>query len=327
MSSDTTAGAAWQAEYPFEPHTVEVAGQRLHFVDCGSGPAVVMLHGNPTWSFMYRHLIQGMAPTHRAIAPDHLGCGLSDKPQDRACRLADHIANLETLLDEHLRLKRLSLVLHDWGGAIGMGYAVRHPERIERIVVLNTAAFVLGRCPWRIRVCKIPGFGALAIRGFNAFARGALTMAVGKGHSLDAKARAGLLYPYDSWRNRVGLLRFVQDIPLTSSHPTWDTLATIQKSLHLLADKPMLLCWGGQDFCFNDSYLAVWKRYFPQAAVQCFDDAGHYVLEDAHDRVVPLVRSFLTRRQPPEHGRSRRVRGVDHGRDDGCRTDSQHLAP
>ncbi len=299
MSSDPKAGTAWRTEYPFEPHYLDVQGQRLHYVDCGSGPAVVMLHGNPTWSFMYRHLIQGLAPTHRAIAPDHLGCGLSDKPQSPACRLADHIAHVETLLNDHLRLKRLSLVVHDWGGAIGMGYAVRHPERIEKIVVLNTAAFLLGRCPWRIRLCRIPGFGALAIRGFNAFARAALTLAVGKGHTLDANARAGLLYPYDSWRNRVGNLRFVQDIPLTSCHPTWDAVATIQKGLHLLADKPMLVCWGSQDFCFDNSYLAVWQRYFPRATVQRFDDAGHYVLEDAHDRIVPLVQGFLNEAASP----------------------------
>lgn len=293
MSSDPTAGAAWRSEYPYEPHFIEVRGQRLHVVDCGGGPAVVMLHGNPTWSFMYRHLIKDLAPTHRVIAPDHLGCGLSDKPQDLPCRLADHIANLEALLNDHLGLKRLSLVVHDWGGAIGMGYAVRHPERIERLVVLNTAAFLLGRCPWRIRVCRLPGVGALAVRGLNAFARAALTMAVGPGHTLEARARAGLLYPYDNWHNRVGIMRFIQDIPLTAGHPTWDTVATIQKSLHLLADKPTLICWGAQDFCFNDAYLAVWQRYFPRAEVQRFDDAGHYVLEDAHERIAPLVRGFL----------------------------------
>ena len=207
--------------------------------------------------------------------------------------LGDIHANLEALLNEHLQLKSLSLVVHDWGGAIGMGYAVRHPERIKRIVLMNTAAFLPGRCPWRIRMCRIPGLGALAIRGLNAFALSAARMAVGKGHALADRARAGLLYPYDSWHHRAGILRFVQDIPLTSRHPTWDTLATIQKSLHLLADKPMLICWGGQDFCFNDGYLAVWQRYFPRAVVHRFDDAGHYVLEDARDRVVPLVKGFL----------------------------------
>jgi cis-3-alkyl-4-acyloxetan-2-one decarboxylase len=286
--------AGWQAEYPFEPHLLEVRGQRLHVVDSGAGPAVVMLHGNPTWSFMYRHLIRALAPTHRVIAPDHLGCGFSDKPQLRAYRLADHIANLEGVLDEHLRLKRLSLVVHDWGGAIGMGYAVRHPERVDRIVVLNTAAFLLNRCPLSIRACRIPGFGALAVRGLNAFVRAALTDAVGKDHPLDANARAGLLHPYDSWHNRVAILRFVQDIPLSRRHPTWDTLATIQKSLHLLADKPMLIGWGDQDFCFNETSLELWQRYFPRAEVHRFADAGHYVLEDARDRIIPLVQAFLS---------------------------------
>jgi len=284
---------AWRAEYPFEPHYAAVGGGRLHYVDCGQGAPVVMLHGNPTWSFMYRRLAQALAGSHRVVVPDHIGCGLSDKPQDWSYRLKDHVANLETLLNGRLGLERMTLVVHDWGGAIGMGYATRHPDRIERLVILNTAAFLLGRCPWRIRVCTWPGFGALAIRGANAFARAALRMAVGRGHCLDETTQAGLLYPYDSWHNRIATLRFVQDIPLRHSHPTWDVLATIQKNLHLLAEVPMMICWGDQDFCFHEGFLAVWQSYFPQAAVHRFPDAGHYVLEDAGDRIIPLVKAFL----------------------------------
>ena len=293
MSSAQPAHGAWQSEYPFEANYLEVGGQRLHVVDTGTGPAVVMLHGNPTWSFMYRHLAQAMSATHRVIVPDHVGCGWSDKPQDWPYRLADHIANLETLLNERLRLPRLSLVVHDWGGAIGMGYAVRHPERIEKLVVLNTAAFLMNRCPWRIRASRLPGLGAVAIRGLNAFVRAATVMAVGRTHRLSQAARTGLLAPYDSWANRVGVLRFVQDIPMRPSHPTWDTLATIQKSLHLLSDKPMLICWGDQDFCFGAAFLEVWQRYFPRAETHHFADAGHYVLEDAGERIIPLVQAFL----------------------------------
>jgi len=293
MSLRPDSQAEWRASYPFEPHYAAVGGGRMHYVDVGSGAPVVMLHGNPTWSFMYRHLAQALAPTHRVIVPDHIGCGLSDKPGDWSYRLADHVANLETLLNGRLGLERLSLVVHDWGGAIGMGYAIRHPDRIDRLVILNTASFLLSRCPWRIRVCTWHGFGALAIRGGNAFARAALRMAVGKEHRLDRATRAGFLYPYDSWAHRIAHLRFVQDIPLRRGHPTWDTMATIQKNLHLLGEKPMLICWGGQDFCFHDGFLAVWQSYFPKAETHRFADAGHYVLEDAGDRIIPLVRGFL----------------------------------
>jgi haloalkane dehalogenase len=302
MTEPNANAEDWQAEYPFTPHYVSVNGHRLHVVDRGAGPAVLMLHGNPTWSFMYRHLVRALSPSLRVIAPDHLGCGLSDKPQDWPYRLSDHIANLEALVDEHLRLDRFSLVVHDWGGPIGMGYAVLHPERIDRLVLLNTAAFLLHRCPWRIRICKLPVFGPLAVRGANAFARAAITMAVGKGHCLSPAARAGMLRPYDTWRNRIAILRFVQDIPLNSRHPTWDLVATIQKNLHLLADRPVLICWGTQDFCFNEPFLEVWQRYFPRAQVHRFADAGHYLLEDAADRVVPLVQAFLeaSEAQPQE---------------------------
>jgi len=304
MNEPSTQPEPWQLEYPFAPHYVQVRGHRLHVVDQGSGPAVVLLHGNPTWSFMYRRVVQALAPTMRAIAPDHLGCGLSDKPQDWPYRLSDHVANLETLIDEHLRLERFSLVVHDWGGPIGMGYAVRHPERIERLVVLNTAAFLLHRCPWRIRLCRLPVFGPLALRGANAFARAAVSMAAGREHRLSPAARAGMLHPYDSWDNRVAILRFVQDIPVRSGHPTWDLLATIQKNLHLLADKPVLICWGLQDFCFNEPFLDAWQRYFPRAEAHRFEDAGHYLLEDAGDRVIPLVKRFLETPEPQAPGAS-----------------------
>ena len=150
--------------YPFRSQYLTLSGWKYHYVDEGSGDPLVMLHGNPTWSFYYRALIAAFSPTHRVIAPDHVGCGLSDKPQAYSYTLAQHINNLEALLDA-LELERLTLFLHDWGGPIGMGYALRHPERVKRFVVFNTAAFPVSRIPLRINVCKLPGFGALAVRG------------------------------------------------------------------------------------------------------------------------------------------------------------------
>ena len=284
----------WRALYPFSDHWLELGEQRrLHYVDEGSGTPVVMLHGNPTWSFYYRNLICGLRKSFRTVVPDHLGCGLSDKPQDYAYRLENHIRNLECLLLDTLHLDQITLVLHDWGGAIGMGFATRHPEKVSRIVVLNTAAFLLLDCPWRIRICRLPGFGTLALRGFNAFSRAALRMAVCRPEPLAPAVLAGLLAPYDSWHNRVAVQRFVQDIPLAPSHPTWQTLADIDARLPLLADKPMLICWGGRDFCFHDGFLAEWQRRFPRATAHRFAAAGHYILEDEGDAVLALIQSFL----------------------------------
>lgn len=276
--------------YPFRTRRLAVPGGTLSYVDEGEGPPVVLVHGNPTWSFYYRHLIAGLRERHRVIALDHMGCGLSDKPQRYPYRLANHIENLGRLI-EQLGLGSLDLVVHDWGGAIGMGWATQHPAQVRRLVVLNTAAFLSPRLPLRIAICRLPLFGALAIRGLNGFAGAATVMAVEQ--PMPAAVRQGYLLPYDSWAHRVAHLRFVQDIPLHPSHPTWATVDAIDRELVILRDKPMLILWGGRDWCFNDHFLAGWLRRFPDAQAMRFDHAGHYVLEDVHHEIVPRVQRFL----------------------------------
>lgn len=289
-----TSTPVWRALYPFPAQYQALNdGFRLHYVDTGSGDAVVLLHGNPSWSFLYRDVIAALQADWRVLAPDHLGCGLSDKPPQAAYTLAQHIRNLEELLLDRLGLQRLHLVVHDWGGAIGMGFAVRHPQAVGRLVVLNTAAFHLPRCPWRIRVCRWPALGPLLVRGCNAFARGALAMAIRHRERCTPAVRAGYLAPYGTWASRLALLRFVQDIPLTPRHPSWPTLTDLEARLPSLRQHPMLICWGMRDFCFTPHFLSRWQQLFPHARVHTFPDAGHYLLEDAGERVVPLIQSFL----------------------------------
>ena len=249
-----------------------------------------MVHGNPTWSFFFRHLITPVAASNRVIAPDHIGCGLSDKPQRYPYTLETHINNLATLIDT-LGLEDITLVVHDWGGAIGKGYAVRNPGRIHSMVVMNTAAFAHSRIPARIAVCRLPVVGPLLLRGANAFCRAALFMATAKG--LTEAARAGYLHPYDSWGNRVAVNAFVRDIPMRPSHPSWPTLAGIDKGLSALQGKPMLIVWGLRDFCFNNLFFDEWRRRFPDAASMRINDAGHYLLDDAHREIAPVVGDFL----------------------------------
>ncbi len=276
--------------YPFAQQYVHVPGGRLHYLDEGSGPAILMLHGNPTWSFMYRRLVLALRERFRVIVPDHMGCGLSDKPQGYSYRLADHIENISRLV-QHLGLTDAGLVVHDWGGAIGMGYAVRQELPIRQIAVFNTSAFLSRNVPKRIAVCKLPGVGDVAIRGLNGFAGAAVHLAVAR--PLDADVKAGFLLPYRSYRDRVANLRFVQDIPLHAGHPTWQTVQAIDDKLHLFRDTPMEIMWGGRDWCFDDSFLRGWMRRFPHANVVRYDDASHYVLEDAHEAIVPRVQSFF----------------------------------
>ncbi|NLX18913.1 MAG: alpha/beta fold hydrolase [Desulfobulbus sp.] len=284
--------AAELAEYPFQPRYMHINGQSMAYVDEGHGPVVVMVHGNPSWSYLYRNLISALRGRYRCIAPDHLGCGFSAKPQDYPYRLHNHIDNLEQLLDS-LEIGRCVLVVHDWGGAIGLGWAGRHPERVAGVVVLNTAAFPSRRLPFRIALCRWPLLGPFLVRGLNAFARAATFMAVSK--RMSGAVASGFLAPYDCWANRIAIARFVQDIPMGPDHPSWSTLLAVERSLTHLQRCPLLLCWGGQDFCFNDTFYQEWCRRFPQIEAHYFPDANHYVLEDALPAIQPLIDSFLHR--------------------------------
>ncbi|MCX7048095.1 MAG: alpha/beta fold hydrolase [Candidatus Sumerlaeota bacterium] len=285
--------SAFRDEYPFESHYLEIDGVRYHYLDEGAGEAILMLHGNPTWSFYYRKLALGMRDSYRVIVPDHVGCGLSDKPQQYEYRLEQHIANVGRLV-EALKLERLNLAVHDWGGAIGFGFALRRPEIVKRFVVFNTAAFLSPNIPWRIAICRTPGFGDLAIRGFNAFARAAIFMACAKRERMTPAVRAGYLAPYNSWANRIATLRFVQDIPMSPRDQSYALMKTIDEQLGRFQNHPMLICWGAKDFCFNDSFLRTWRERFPKARIERFEDAGHYVVEDAHEEIIPLMRRFLS---------------------------------
>jgi haloalkane dehalogenase len=282
----------WKALYPFQSHWHAASGVRQHYLDEGSGSPLLMVHGNPTWSFYWRNLIRAFRDEFRVVAPDHIGCGLSDKPAVYDYTLKQHTENLLSLV-EQLDLRGATLLAHDWGGAIGLGAALRAPDRFARIILFNTGAFPPPFVPARIRACRIPGFGTLAIRGFNAFARAALSMAVRR--PLAADVAAGLVAPYDSWRNRIATLRFVQDIPLTPRHPTCQQLARLEAGLPELQSLPTMMIWGMRDWCFRPECLERLLLSFPQADVHRLADAGHYVVEDAHETIVPLVRDFLRR--------------------------------
>ena len=278
--------------YPFAPRFHDHGGVLQHYLDEGepTAPPVLCLHGNPTWSFAWRNLIPALAEGHRVIVPDHIGCGLSDKPQDYDYVLERHIENIERLVLS-LGLERITLVLHDWGGAIGMGFARRHPKRIARIALMNTAAFLSTEIPLRISICRVPGFGAFAVRGLNGFARAATMMAVTK--RMAPEIRRGYLLPYDNYRNRVAVHRFVQDIPLSPAHPSYPELEAIDASLERFRATPAALFWGERDWCFTPAFREVWQERLPRAEVHRFEDGAHYIFEDAADEVREGLLAFL----------------------------------
>ena len=290
--------APFAREYPFTSRVLDLDGIAYHFVDEGprEAPPLLLVHGNPTWSFLWRHAIGAFRGELRCVAPDHVGCGLSDKPRDYPYRLATHIANLERLALE-LDLERITLVVHDWGGPIGLGFAARHPERIARLIVLNTSAFTLGgwggHAPWRLRACRAPLLGELAIERLNAFARLAPWLALEDRSVLSPQARRGFLAPYAARGARTAALRFVQDIPLSESHPSYATLREVERGLEHFRKTPLCLIWGERDWCFTPAFRREWQRRFPEASVHRAERAGHWVIEDARADVLRWMRAFM----------------------------------
>ena len=284
--------------YPFASHFLDRSGLRYHYVDEGAGDPIVFVHGNPTWSFFFRELLRDLRSTYRVVAPDHIGCGLSDKPNDSrySYRLASRVADLGALIDHIAPNGRVTLVVHDWGGMIGMAWATQHPERLARLVVLNTAAFGLPpgkKLPWQIALIRNTPLGPILVRGFNAFVQGLVHYCSVR--PLEASVKAAYLAPYRSWKDRLAVLRFIQDIPLSPSDPSYALVRATEEGLSRLAQVPTLICWGERDFVFDADFLAGWKVRMPHAEVHTFADAGHLVLDDAGERIVPLVRAFLGR--------------------------------
>jgi len=281
--------------YPFAPHFFKIKDYNYHYVDEGKGEPIVMVHGNPTWSFYWRNLILGLQDQQRCVAVDHIGCGLSDKPQKYPYVLQQHTANLVALIDR-LDLHNITLVAHDWGGAIGLGAAVARRERFSGLVLLNTGAFPPPYIPWRIQACRIPVLGTVAIRGWNAFAGAALTMATERPQGLEPLVKSGLVAPYHDWSTRVAVDAFVKDIPWRSSHPTYAVLESLENSLATLAKLPVQLIWGMKDWCFTPECLQRFRRHFSHARVLELAQAGHYVVEDQPTEVLDEIRQFLRNR-------------------------------
>lgn len=287
-------------DFPFESHALDEGGIAMRYID--EGPAqdaspVLMLHGNPTWSFYYRRVIAALRSEHRVIVPDHVGMGLSDKPDETQYEftLARRVDDLEKLVDSLKLSQPLTLILHDWGGMIGMAYATRHPERIAKLVILNTGGFTLPKTkkmPWQLSLARTPLLGALLVRGLNAFCRGAVKDCVTR--PLPADVARAYLAPYDSWHNRLAVHRFIQDIPLRPGDRAYEIVADVEKNLGQFHDRPMLICWGMKDFVFDVHFLNRWIELFPAARVHRFEQAGHYVLEDAHEQIIPLIGKFVT---------------------------------
>ncbi len=288
-------------EYAFEHGFVETPHGRMHYVEAGRGDPVLCLHGNPTWSFLYREFLRGLSDGSRVIAPDLIGFGLSEKPRDvRGFSIEGHIDDVVALVDA-LDLREITLVFQDWGGPIGLGVAARRPERVRSLVVMNTIGFVPdgsgNGVPLALRVLRAPVVGEQLVQGLGLFHRAFVPIGIAR----PARSSEQVLRAYrevqGSWDERAGTLAFPRLIPNGPSHPSMAVLERTGKYLDSFTG-PVLLIWGMRDPVFDSKLLAEWRARFPDAPVLEIDDAGHFLQEDAPELIVPRVRAFLDETQP-----------------------------
>jgi pimeloyl-ACP methyl ester carboxylesterase len=295
---DWTFGGTW----PYEPNWLFTDGIRIHYVDEGprDGEAVVMLHGNPTWAYLYRNFIGPLAEAgFRAIAHDELGFGRSDKPErGKEYSVQRHAKHFAALMDE-LGLADVTLVVQDWGGPIGLNWAVDNPDRVRRLVLLNTwpggAVPEYPHPPLPFKLMRGPGTGELLVKGAQIFTRLFLFKGGTHPERLGENEKAAYLAPHPSWASRTGVLAYPRLIPWDDASPSWEVGRHNEENLGRLAGKPVLICWPDSDRAFKQKSLALWRARFPDADVHTIEESGHYVQEDAHEQVVPLILDFLRR--------------------------------
>ncbi len=262
----------------------------MHYIDEGTGPVIICLHGNPTWGFLFRNLVANLRHNFRVIVPDHLGCGLSDKPSDVFFRAADRIAHLEELLD-HLNVDSFSLVMHDWGGPIGTGLAVRRPTSVERLIYFNTTLAETSLLPRTIKLAASPLIGRLLTQHTMSFVK--LLTSLGVSDALEKEIKEGYHRPYRTQTSRRAIWGFVRDIPFSRSHPTAVLMNDVVARLPTLLDKPVKILWGMKDPCFHPSIFRHFSAHFPQADLVQIPQASHLLLEDTAVEIVAAVQDFL----------------------------------
>lgn len=289
-----------RTEYPWTPKrvTVDGDGNKMAYLDEGSGPAVLMLHGNPTWSYLYRNVVKGLSDSARCVAPDHIGFGCSDKPRDPLYHtLERHIRNLTAFVRE-AGLDDVTLVCHDWGGPIGLGWAVRNPQRVKRVVLLNTWAMRpdgLVKIPWAFKAVRSPGVGEILIQKHNLIVEKGIPMGIVDKDKVTARLMEAYRAPFPFPDDRVGLLRFIRMVPARAGDEGYETFGEIEAGLRDL-DVPVEAYWARRDFAFPKRIAHRFMELMPQgdaARITDVPDASHFLQEEAHETIVAAIRRGL----------------------------------
>ncbi|WP_210488964.1 alpha/beta fold hydrolase [Rufibacter aurantiacus] len=274
--------------YPFKQHYLGVPGGQLHYIDEGQGDNVLFVHGTPTWSFLWRNQITALSKNYRCIAVDHLGFGLSEKPPNFSYSLEDHRDNLARLV-EHLQLENVTLVVHDFGGPIGLGWAVQQPEKVAKVVVLNSWMWPLTDVKPMMQASKLFGsrFGKFLYVNLNFSPKFLLPQAFYQKEKLTREVQQQYLGPFRKRKDRLGTWYFAK--ALAGETPYFTSL---YNQRHVLDGKPALVLWGTKDKLIPAPFLENWRKTLPQLKVLEME-TGHFLQEEAPEKVTKAIQAFL----------------------------------
>jgi haloalkane dehalogenase len=272
--------------YPFESKFAEIGGARVHYVDEGSGPPLLLLHGNPTWSFLYRDIIKGLRDRYRCIAPDYPGFGLSAAPAGYGFTPLEHAEIVEELVQE-LDLSGITMMVQDWGGPIGFSVATRNPDRFAAFVIGNTWAWPQSDRTTQLFSRFMGGrVGGYLILHRNVFVERLIPSGV-KRKKLSPEVMNAYRGPFAAVESRRPVHVFPREI--LASRPF---LAQVERGLPALADRPALIVWGDKDVAFREPALRRWEQVFPNHRTVRLEGAAHYIQEEAADEIADAIRDW-----------------------------------
>ncbi|AHM63527.1 alpha/beta hydrolase [Flammeovirgaceae bacterium 311] len=288
--TNTTTAPAWldRSLFPFKSNFLQLKAGRMHYIDEGSGPVIIFIHGTPTWSFLYRELIKTFSKNYRCIAPDHIGFGLSDKPYDFAGTPQSHSRNLAEFIGQ-LGLQKFTLVVHDFGGPIGLSYAVQDPERIEGIILFNTWLWETASNKEIQKADRLlnSSLGKLLYLWLNFSPKMLLKKGFADKSKLSKEMHQHYILPFPDKDSRRSLLNIGKSLMGASGwyQQQWDVLNSI-------SHKPWLILWGTKDRFINLDYLAKWKQRLPHAKVVELA-CGHFVQEEKAKESILEIQNFI----------------------------------
>lgn len=275
-------------EYPFKSHYMTINGHQMHYIDEGKGTPIVMVHGTPTWSFLYRNFVKQLSTQYRCIVPDHLGFGLSEKAPSMDCSAPQLAKNLEAFIQQ-LQLKEVILIIHDFGGPIGLHYAIKHASNVQKIVLMNTWCWATKDNPAAQQIDKIlhSSLGRFLYLWLNFSPKFLLKKAFTNPKQLSKNIHQHYTKVFPRKNDRHGLLKIGQSLVGASDwyQQQWEQIPHIQ-------DKPFLVLWGMQDTFIKPTYLERWKATLTNATIQNID-AGHFIQEEHFTSSISLIESFI----------------------------------